>query len=323
MTGLYRLARLGQGAGRDDLAAIFQGVMTQATRFMQIRLQRSRRQGLGGAWRPSVIMVDERTFDRRAPLLFLSWLCDRYGFGTYLHFVKGMLDQERFQESQKLKAQLVAEASSFRGVYVDTIVSPSLRSALGQTLQVPGVSGMENNSILFEYSVHDPPAISEEVVESALFCANTRKNLLVLRHGDHHFGARKQVHIWLTWRDHENATLMMLLAYILLGHADWHDAELSIFAAFPRSEVRAERERLLAMISTGRIPVSARNVRFLSVDDVDAYRRLVERLSSHADLVVMGFTLERLAERRAETFTRHPQLKEVLFVSAAQHVMIE
>jgi amino acid transporter len=323
MMGLYRLARLGQGAGRDDLAAIFQGVMTQATRFMQIRLQRSRRHHAAGGWRPSVIMVNDRTFDRRAPLLFLSWICHRYGFGTYLHFIQGMLDPERFQQSQKLKLQLVHEASSFRGIYVDTIVSPSLRSAFGQTLQVPGVSGMENNSILFELSVHDPPQIAQEIHQSALFCANTEKNLLVLRHGDHHFGARKHVHIWLTWRDHENATLMMLLAYILLGHPDWQEAEISIFAAFPRESLRTERERLLAMIATGRIPVTARNVRFLSVDDAEAFRRLVQRLSSQADLVVMGFTLDRLSERGPETFTRHPDLKEVLFVSAAENIVIE
>src|SRR5690606_12848709 len=64
MVGLYRLARLGQGAGRDDLAAMVQGVMNQATRFMQIRLQRTLRRGTPGGWRPSVIMVNDRTFDR-------------------------------------------------------------------------------------------------------------------------------------------------------------------------------------------------------------------------------------------------------------------
>ena len=37
----------------------------------------------------------------------------------------------------------------------------------------------------------------------------------------------------------------------------------------------------------------------------------------------MGFTLERLQEKRAETFTRHPDLKDVLFVSAAETIIIE
>ena len=46
---------------------------------------------------------------------------------------------------------------------MDTIISPSMASALAQSLQVPGVSGMENNTILFEFSVHDPPEVLEEV----------------------------------------------------------------------------------------------------------------------------------------------------------------
>ncbi len=321
MVGLYRLARLGQG-GRDDLGAIFQGVMNQLTRYMQIRLQRSRAQGSAG-WRPSVLMVNGRTFDRRSPLAFLSWICHRYGFGTYLHYMQGMLDSERFQESQKVRDKLVAMAPSFSGVFFDTIVSPSLRSALGQSLQVPGVSGMENNSILFEFSSHDAPAVVDEVVDSAVFCARTKKNLLVLRHGDHYFGARQHVHIWLTRDDGENATLMMLLAYVLLGHPDWRHAEISIFAALPKRTVKVERERVLNMISTGRIPVTARNVRFLAVEDPVAFQRLVRRLSVGADLVILGFTLERLAEIGAEVFTKHPDLKDVLYVSAAETIVIE
>lgn len=323
MIGLYRLARLGHGAGRDDLGAMLEGVMNQATRFLQIRLQRNRRSRGPTAWRPSVIMVDSRTFDRRSPILFLSWLCHRYGFGTYLHYIQGMLNAESYRESQLLKVRLVEMAASFRGIYVDTIISPSLRSALGQTLQVPGVSGMENNTVLFEFSVHDPPAVPEEITQAAQFCTNTDKHLLVLRHGDHHFGARRRVHVWLGWRDHENATLMLLLAYILLGHPDWQDGEISVFASFPARELGAAKERLMALISTGRIPVAPRRVRLLAAEDPEAFHLLVERLSADADLVLMGFSAQRLTERGSETFTRHPGLKETLFVCASGRILIE
>jgi nucleotide-binding universal stress UspA family protein len=116
---------------------------------------------------------------------------------------------------------------------------------------------------------------------------------------------------------------MLLLSYILLGHPDWHDAELTIFAAFPRNELAAQRERLLGMIHAGRIPVTARNVRFLSVEAGDPFKLLVQRLSGNADLVVMGFTVERLAERGGETFMRHGGLKEVLFVCATEQILID
>jgi hypothetical protein len=62
-----------------------------------------------------------------------------------------MLDADSYRESANIRRQLLAASAPFKGVYVDTIVSPSLRSALAQSLQVPGVSGMENNSVLFEF----------------------------------------------------------------------------------------------------------------------------------------------------------------------------
>ncbi|MDX1741024.1 MAG: hypothetical protein R3178_07010, partial [Rhodothermales bacterium] len=195
MTGLYWF--ISRGRGEDDLASMFEGVMTQATRYLQIRLQRRKRAVSVSEWRPSVIMVDDRTFDRRSPLLFMKWLCYRHGFGTYLHFIKGHLTEESNLESLKVQARLARLARQQRSsVYMDTIVSPSMTSALAQSLQVPGVSGLSNNTIMFEFSRHDPPEIVQEVASSCLFASSTRKTILVLRHGDLHFGERRRIHIW-------------------------------------------------------------------------------------------------------------------------------
>jgi hypothetical protein len=95
---------------------------------------------------------------------------------------------------------------------------------------------MENNTILFEFGVHDPPEVLDEVVAGTAMAGVPRMNRLVLRHGDNFFGARKNIHVWLTWHDARNANLMILMAYILLGHRDWQGAEISIYAAYPRSE---------------------------------------------------------------------------------------
>jgi hypothetical protein len=116
---------------------------------------------------------------------------------------------------------------------------------------------------------------------------------------------------------------MMLLAYVLLGHRDWQEAEISIFAAFPRQELQAERQRLTELVSTGRIPVSERNIRFLAVDEGDAFRLLVERLSANADLVLFGYSVNGVLEKGADVFTRHSGLREVLFVCAQERIVIE
>jgi amino acid transporter len=320
MALLYRGIRATRQDEVDDLSAIFHGVMTQLTRYLQIRLQKTPPRD----WRPSVIMITPRTFDRFSPQTMLSWLCHRYGFGTYLHFIKGMLTRDTFLEGQGVQDRLIdgiEETDS--AIYVDTIISPSMASALAQSLQVPGVSGMENNTILFEFSVHDSPEVLEEVMGGCVLASAPRMNRLVLRHSDHFFGNRKNIHLWLTWNDYRNANLMILLSYILLGHPDWKGAEIHIFAAFPQQEVEEQTERLNEMISEGRLPIASKNLQIIPTDDRVDFAALVEKRSYSADLVILGFTEARLREKGTELLLRHPVLQDVLFVSAEETIFIE
>jgi amino acid transporter len=319
MCALYLVIRRSRG-GVDDLAAIFHGVMTQATRYLQIRLQKTP----PSDWRPSVIMITPRTFDRSAPVQLMDWLCHRHGFGTYLHYIPGVLNRTTVRESLEIQQRLVRTREERRGgIYMDTMISPSMASALAQSLQMPGVSGMDNNTILFEYSVHDAQAVLDEVATGLSMSGATPMNRLVLRHGDNFFGGRQSIHVWLTWHDTRNANLMILLTYILLGHRDWKGAEVSIFAAYPRREVHERSRELHSMITEGRLLISEKNVRVIPTDDGIDFQRLVEARSDTADLVLLGFTSVRLEQKGSELFRRFPALRDVLFVSAEEDIDIE
>ena len=319
MATMYGVIKRSRG-GVDDLASIFHGVMTQATRYLQIRLQKNPPDD----WRPSVIMVTPRTFDRSSPFQLLEWICHRYGFGTYLHHILGRLDSGSFQESRQIQDRLVQAMRERKGaIYVDTMISPSMASALAQSLQMPGVSGMENNTILFEFGVHDPADVLDEVVDGIGMAGAPRMNRLVLRHGDNFFGARKNIHVWLTWHDARNANLMILLAYILLGHKDWHGAEIRIYAAYPRSEVEERARDLHAMITGGRLLISEKNVQVIATDDDIDFQRLVEARSGTADLVLTGFTTPRVDQKGRALFERFAGLRDVLFVSAEETIFID
>lgn len=65
-------------ARASNPAATFHGVMTQATRYLQIRLQKMPTVG----WRPGVVTVTPRDLDRSSPVKLMEWLCHRYGLGT-------------------------------------------------------------------------------------------------------------------------------------------------------------------------------------------------------------------------------------------------
>ncbi|MEJ2677537.1 MAG: amino acid permease [Gemmatimonadota bacterium] len=319
MAALYVLIRRSR-VGVDDLAAIFHGVMTQATRYLQIRLQKMPTVD----WRPSVVTITPRTFDRSSPVKVMEWLCHRYGFGTYLHYIPGRLEPESFAESRRVQKQLIQMMEERKGaIYVDTMISPSMASALAQCLQMPGVSGVENNTILFEFGRHDEPHVLDEVIDGLRMAGVPHMNRLVLRHGDNFFGARKSIHVWLTWHDARNANLMILLSYILLGHADWQGAEINIFAAYPRREVGERSAELHARIAQGRLLISEKNVLVIATDEDVDFQRLVAAQSSAADLVMMGFTEARLKQKGRQLFERIPELRDVLFVSAEETIFLE
>lgn len=315
LVGLYQMIRWQKGGASDDIAAMFEGVMTQTTRYLTVKLQLRRRITGNAEWRPSIIMVNSRTFERRAPLNLMRWLAHRHGFGMYLHYIQGALDSRTYTEGQEVQRQLVEMARLQRSaVYMGTIVSPSLTTALAQSLQVPGVSGMHNNCVMFEFSVHDEQHVLTEVVDNCLFVADTGMSQIVLRHGDLHFGERKHVHVWLTWNDTENANVMILLGYILAGHSDWKDVSIRVYLAYPRDNVRERRAEIKALIAEGRMPVSEVNIHYMPVNDVESFREAVARYSSTADLTILGYDMQGLRERREDLFRKHSRLGDVLFV---------
>ncbi len=323
MTWLYIWMSRRPG-GHNDLAAMFEGVLTQLTRTLHIEIQRRKDRFTVNEWRPSIIMVNGRTFDRRSPVRILEWLTHRQGFGTYLHFLPGHLTAEAYEESQETKQRLVEWADQMgSNLYVDTIVSPSMTSALAQSLQVPGVSGLSNNTTLFEFSVHDGEHAVSEIVSGCHFAASTNMNLMVLRHGDRHFGDRRLIHVWLTWNDHDNANLMVLLSYILLGHPSWHDAEVEVLVAMPTGEVGRRKREFDQLISEGRLPIREQALHYFEVNDLASFRALVPDRSRDADLTVFGFDLDGLDERGSRVLLNHEELGDVLFVNATQRIEID
>ena len=323
LVALYQGLRIAKGR-EGDLASLFHNAITQATRYMQIRLQQRRADQPAEEWRPSVIMVNDRTFDRRSPLTMLRWLCHRYGFGTYVHFIKGMLTETTFAESNAVRSRLLELARKQHStVYMDTVVSPSMTTALAQTLQVPGVSGMSNNCILFEFARRDSLDVVESVVDQCLFAAGTDMTLMVLRHSETHFGGRESIHVWLTWNDKANANTMILLSYILLGHPDWEQAQVQVFAALPETEVEGTRQEFAQLIKEERLPISEKNIQYIATETAETFRKLVIEKSFDADLTVIGFDMHGLETRGAEVFTNHGQLHDVLFVRAPRQIKID
>jgi len=307
---------------KRGFSKLFRGVIFQLSRELQIFAQRADREDRELSWRPFAICISCDTFKRQSAFDFMRWISHRYGFGTYIHFIKGMLNQSTTAESKNALDRLLKMAVSFPNrVYLDTIISPSYTSAIAQVVQLSGISGRGNNLILFEFSRTEPHSITDAIqnypmLESAGF------DICILNTGYRGFGYKKEIHIWIKPEDYMNANLMILLGYIVLGHPEWKRGFIKIFAIVPHAKMEEQRNRLIRLIKQGRIPISQSNVEMIPLDEGENRKEIISRFSVDADLTVIGFKTEML-KGGIDLFDGYGDLGNILFVSSNQHKSIE
>jgi len=108
-----------------------------------------------------------------------------------------------------------------------------------------------------------------------------------------------------------------------MGHPDWKDCEIELFAAFEDKELNKEVKKLNELIDKGRIPISQKNVQRIPWNrQKKQYETLVTEHSENADIVLMGFSLSKLAQEQGDFFKRFPKINDILFVRAGQKIVI-
>jgi amino acid transporter len=305
-----------------NISSMVQGVLFQLTRLLQVLIQKKQTSTRITNWRPSFIAISSQSLTRLAPFDLLRWISHYYGFGTFIHYIQGPLTADNNNKAQKTLQRLIEQTQSSKaGIYVDTIISPSFKTAVAQIVQIPGISGLDNNSFLFEFREGDDNSL-RDIVEGSSFAAVTGFNICVLRSSDRHFGYNSIIHIWLTHGDYRNANLMILLAYIIIGHPDWKNAEIKLHVAFNQYELEEGVKRLNEMIALGRIPISPSNVQKVPLGANVEFDDIVAEHSESADLVIIGFSLHKMQLDGGEFFKGFSKIKDILFVRAGQNILI-
>jgi solute carrier family 12 sodium/potassium/chloride transporter 2 len=200
-------------------------------------------------------------------------------------------------------------------VFLQTLISPSNTAAIIQAIQQPGISGQPNNMMLFEYKKGEREWLSA-VLDNFSVLKTAQYDLCILATSDKGFGYKKDIHVWIRKEDYENANLMILLSYIILGHPDWNKGEIKIFATFPKENIAQEEQNLIDLTSSGRLPISANNIRVLPFDENKSRNDLINENSSDADLTLIGFQEQMFkTENVTEFFEGYDKIGNILFVN--------
>ncbi len=308
---------------RIGMARIFQGVIFQISRGLRVLLQKAAtEEDQDDYWVPSVVCISQHSFDRLAAFDMVRFISHKYGFGTFIHLVKDYFSKATVQESRSIWQRLLQRTRVSRSnVYVDTIISPSYTSALAQVLQLPGISGQDNNMILFEFSRNNDEDL-KHVAENYGLIRAARFDVCVLESTEKGFGYKHEIHIWLSPDDFENANLMILLAYIILGHPEWNGGEIKLFAVYPEVSLAEQRQKLLQLIADGRLAISPHNVEVIARKEERSIKSIINSRSIDADLTIIGFRNEAMKNNHEEIFHGYEKLGNILFVNASKEKLI-
>ncbi len=308
---------------RKGFEGIYANAIYQLSRNLQVFVQKKRSKNSFSEWRPSAICISKSTFERQQAIMLLDWISHKFGFGTYLHHINGYYSKATYQQAE-IEIEKVLKNTRVKNshVYVDTIISPSNTSAIAQAIQIPGIAGMENNMVIFEYSKSQPEQLNEIIDNVALVNAG-QFDIGILASSNREIIYKKGIHIWIRSIDTENANLLILLSFIILGHPDWKKANIKIYDITKPEDIEHAKERMDNLIQEGRLPITSKNIEVIGLDINISSKTLINKHSKDAALTLIGFREESLKHDKAEIFSGFDDIGNILFINSHNQKVIE
>ncbi len=308
---------------RKDFASLFANSLFQLNRKLQVNLQKRRKMVEHKEWRPSAICISSKTTQNNRAFQLLNWISYKYGFGTFLYMIEGYYSTKNVEQANKMINQLINEAGSEENyVYIDTIISPSYTSAIAQAIQIPGVAGMENNMVIFEYDKENPQNLGK-IVENFALVNSGDFDICVLASSTKEMKIKNGIHIWINSFDTENANLMILLSFILLGHPKLKKTSIEIFVVCHENEVEQSKAEMKKLVLSGRLPITEKNIRIILRTDEISTKSIISKKSQDAGLILVGLREEMVKHEKENTFAGYDDLGTILFVHSKDQKAIE
>lgn len=307
---------------RKGLSSIFTNTIFQVNRNLQLYLQKSRVVKSSTDWRPSIICLSKNSFDRDNAFKLTNWISYKYGFGTYLHRIEDYCSKNSFEKSQQELNRLIRNYGDGSHVYIDTIISPSYTSAIAQAIQIPSISGMENNMLVLEYDKENPDELVD-IIDNFKLINSGNFDVCILASSRKPIIYKNGIHIWIKTTDAENANLMIILSFILLGHPDWKNSDIKIFNICKQVEIAEVRKQLNELLAKGRLPITSQNIKILVEEDGKSYKSIINSNSANAGLVIVGFHEDSIKHLDTNSFEGYDNLGNVLFVNSFKKKLIE
>lgn len=308
---------------RKNFASIFANALFQLNRNLQVLLQKRKKLLKHKEWRPSAICISSKPATQTKAFKLLSWISYKYGFGTFLYLVEGYYSKATVTQTDAALLELIESVDKKENyVYIDTIISPSYTSAIAQAIQIPGIAGMENNMVIFEFNKENPINLGK-VVENFALVNSGDFDICILGSAYQEMDMKNGIHIWINSLDTENANLMILLSFIILGHPELKKTQIEIFVICREEEIAATKTEMKKLVQSGRLPITEKNIRIILQQEGMSAKTIISEKSYKAGLTLIGLREEMIKHEGEEIFKGYDKLGSILFVHSKNEKAID
>ncbi len=304
------------------LSSIFTNTLFQLNRNLQVLIQKKSHTQIINEWRPSAICISKDSFYRDKAFRLLSWISHKYGFGTYLHHINGYYSKATVNQAREELNKLLRQYGKENHVYIDTLISPSYTSAIAQAIQIPGIAGMENNMVIFEFDKENLSNL-DDITDNFSLVNSGDFDICILGSSSKPMHFKNGIHIWIDSMDTYNANLMILLSFIILGHTDWERSHIKIFEKCRREEFEETRRKTEELVNNARLPITMKNIEIVIQDPEVSSKSMINARSQDAGLTMIGIRGEMVKHKRGELFKDYDMLGSVVFVYSKFHKNID
>ena len=122
------------------------------------------------------------------------------------------------------------------------------------------------------------------------------------------------IHIWIDDQQTDNASLLIMLSFIILGHPDWKKSHIKVFEICDQENYETTHRNLAELVKSGRLPITEQNIEVI-VSNSENYKKIINEKSCKAALTMMGFNVSNL-KHNSEALAGLDQIGSVLFVNS-------
>lgn len=307
---------------RKGLESIFANTIFQINRKLQIFIQKKKVSREDKEWRPSAICISRNSFKYDNVFHLLNWISYKFGFGTYLHYIKDYYSRESSQRADNELETILKNVESNNNLYIDTVISPSNTTAIVQAIQLPGIAGMENNMLIFDFDKEDPVDL-DIIVDNLTIVNSGNFDICVYGVSRRTVYFHNGIHIWIKSFDELNSNLMILLSYIILGHRDWKRGNIKIYYVCKEDEKESVLQWFNKLIKTGRMPIRNQNIELVIRQEDVPVKSVINAYSRDAGLTLVGFTEEEIKADGRTVFEGYNDTGNMLFVNSCNEKLID